>query len=96
MSTSLAQYTIKPIIKKEGDDKQVLNIPVISDNSKIVDSRLLKDFKDQTFGGYKLAQASNALDKALIEDKIDNESITAFKSLKFALSILFVNAANIY
>jgi hypothetical protein len=71
MSISLSQYTIKPITKKEGDDKPVLNIPVISDNCKIIDSRLLKDFKDQTFGGYKLAQASNALDKAILEDKIE-------------------------
>jgi len=71
MSISLSQYTIKSINKKEGDDKPILNIPVISDNCKIVDSRLLKDFKDQTFGGYKLAQASSALDKAILEDKIE-------------------------
>jgi hypothetical protein len=71
MSISLSQYTIKPINKKEGDEKPTLNIPIISDNCKIVDSRLLKDFKDQTFGGYKLAQASSALDKAILEDKIE-------------------------
>jgi len=71
MTTTLAHYTIKPISKKDIDDKPILNIPVISDNIKIIDSRQLKDFKDQTFGGYKLSQASTALDKAILEDKIE-------------------------
>jgi len=71
MATTLAHYTIKPIIKKDTNEKPVLNIPVISDAIKIIDSRQIKDFKDQTFGGYKLSQASGALDKAILEDKIE-------------------------
>jgi hypothetical protein len=71
MTTTLAHYTIKPISKKDTDEKPVLNIPVISDAIKIIDSRQIKDFKDQTFGGYKLSQASTALDKAILEDKIE-------------------------
>ena len=71
MTTTLAQYTIKPITKKDIDERPVFNIPLISDNIKIIDSRHLKDFKDQTFGGYKLSQASTALDKAILEDKIE-------------------------
>lgn len=71
MSITLSQYTIKPIGKDNDSGNTNLHIPLISDSIRIIDSRLLKNFKDQTFGGYKLAQASNALDKALIEDKIE-------------------------
>jgi len=72
MSTSLlSQYTIKPITKKESEDNNQLNIPSLSETIRIIDSRVLKDFKDQTFGGYRLASASSALDKAIIEDKIE-------------------------
>jgi len=71
MSTLLSQYTIKPISKKESEENNQLNIPSINDAIRIIDSRMLKDFKDQTFGGYRLAQASSALDKAIIEDKIE-------------------------
>jgi hypothetical protein len=71
MTTTLSHYTIKPISKKDTNEIPILNIPVISDIIKIIDSRQLKDFKDQTFGGYKLSQASIALDKAILEDKIE-------------------------
>jgi len=74
--SSLSQYTIKEINKK---DKQANNskspgthnIPTISDVSSIVDSRILKDFKEQTFGGYKIVQASAALDKAIMDNKLE-------------------------
>ena len=74
--SSLSQYTIKEINKK---DKQVNNsnspgthnIPTISDVCSIVDSRILKDFKEQTFGGYKIVQASAALDKAIMDNKLE-------------------------
>ena len=74
--SSLSQYTIKEINKK---DKQVNNsnspgthnIPTISDVCSIVDSRILKDFKEQTFGGYKIVQASSALDKAIMDNKLE-------------------------
>ena len=74
--SSLSQYTIKEINKK---DKQVNNsnspgthnIPTSSDVCSIVDSRILKDFKEQTFGGYKIVQASAALDKAIMDNKLE-------------------------
>ena len=71
MSATLSQYTITEIKQKDVKTSNILNIPQISEYISIVDSRLLKDFKDQTFGGYKLAQASSALEKAMLEDKIE-------------------------
>ncbi len=71
MSATLSQYTITEIKQKDIKTSNILNIPQISEYISIVDSRLLKDFKDQTFGGYKLAQASSALEKAILEDKIE-------------------------
>lgn len=74
MSVNFSHLTIKPITKKDNasaKDNQGLHIPSISDTTRISDSRLLKDFKDQVFGGYKLSAASAALDKALLEDKIE-------------------------
>lgn len=87
MSISLSQYTIKPITKKESEDTKQLNIPSISDAIRIVDSRVLKDFKDQTFGGYRLAQASSALDKAIMEDKIE-------PALHWTLQLFFSGIVN--
>jgi len=74
MSVSFSHLTIKPITKKdESTSKDILGLhtPSISDTVKINDSRLVKDFKDQVFGGYKLSAASAALDKALLEDKVE-------------------------
>jgi hypothetical protein len=70
MAVTFAQYTMKALDKNELSTN-TYGIPVISDNCKIIDSRILKDFKDQTFGGYKLSQATFALDKAIIEDKLE-------------------------
>jgi len=70
MAVTFSQYTMKALDKRELS-QETPGIPVISDNCKIIDSRTLKDFKDQTFGGYKLSQASLALDKAIIEDKLE-------------------------
>jgi hypothetical protein len=61
MAVTFSQYTMKALDKRELV-QETPGIPVISDNCKIIDSRTLKDFKDQTFGGYKLSQASMALD----------------------------------
>ena len=75
MAVNFSHLTIKPITKK--DDGQVggggagLHTPSISEAVRINDSRTLKDFKDQVFGGYKLSAASAALDKALLEDKVE-------------------------
>lgn len=77
MSVSFSHLTIKPIIKKEESQSNVVGIgaglhtPSISEAIRINDSRLVKDFKDQVFGGYKLSAASAALDKALLEDKVE-------------------------
>jgi len=74
--SSLSQYTIKEINKKDkqannSNSPGTHNIPTISDVCSIVDSRILKDFKEQTFGGYKIVQASSALDKAIMDNKLE-------------------------
>lgn len=71
MTLSFSKYTIQPLQLKDSNDKPFSNIPQISEKCQIIDSRILKDFKDQTFGGYKLSQASQALEKAILEDKIE-------------------------
>jgi len=74
MSVSFSHLTIKPITKKDesaSKDSQGLHTPSISDVVRINDSRIIKDFKDQVFGGYKLSAASAAFDKALLEDKVE-------------------------
>lgn len=86
MSVSLSQYTLSPI-SSNSNGNTLQNVHTISDTIKIVDSRILKDFKDQTFGGYKVAQASNALDKAIIEDKIE-------PALHWVLQLFFSGIVN--
>ena len=70
MSVIHSKYTMTPI-KSSESDISIANIPIISENCRITDSRKLKDFKDQTFGGYNIIQASSALDKAIMEDKLE-------------------------
>lgn len=72
MSIITSKYTITPINKNDKEQiKQTSNMPIISDTCKIIDSRSLKDFKVQTFGGYNINKASAALDKAIMEEKIE-------------------------
>lgn len=74
MSVNFAHLTIKPITPKNDSlskESQGFHTPSISEIVKINDSRLIKDFKDQVFGGYKLSAASTALDKAILEDKVE-------------------------
>jgi len=74
MSVDFSHFTIKPISKKQDSlvkDTRNLHTPSISDIVKINDSRKIKDFKEQVFGGYKLSACSSALDKAFMEDKIE-------------------------
>ena len=74
MSVNFSHLTIKPITKKDesvSKYSQGLHTPSISDTIRINDSRMIKDFKEQVFGGYKLSAASAALDKALLEDKVE-------------------------
>lgn len=74
MSVNFSHLTIKPITKKDESTSkysQGLHTPSISDAIRINDSRMIKDFKEQVFGGYKLSAASAALDKALLEDKVE-------------------------
>lgn len=70
MSITFSQYTMKPL-QKQQMEQHTIGIPSISDTIIITDSRTIKDFKDQVFGGYKLNQASAALEKALVEDKLE-------------------------
>ena len=74
MSIITSKFTMTPITKNDKEQYNTNtygNIPIISDTCKIIDSRMLKDFKTQTFGGYNIAKASAALDKAIIEEKIE-------------------------
>lgn len=71
MSVNLSNFSIKPILNNSILKSTDIHIPSISDNIRIIDSRRLKDFKDQVFGGYKLSAAASALDKALLEDKLE-------------------------
>ena len=72
MSIITSKYTMTPITKNDKQqDKTIGNMPIISDTCKITDSRMIKDFKTQTFGGYNITKASAALDKAIIEEKIE-------------------------
>ena len=70
MSVFKPKYTMTKINSSE-NDIPIANIPIISENCRITDTRMLKDFKDQTFGGYNIVQSISALDKALIEDKLE-------------------------
>jgi len=72
MSINTSQYTyskINPVTNQQYDAN--IGIPVQSEQSKIIDSRTLKDFKDQAFGGYNRTNVSSALDKSLLSDKIE-------------------------
>ena len=63
-----------PISKNDKEKEQAKSnslIPLISETCKIIDSRTLNDFKNQTFGGYNISKASAALDKAILEEKIE-------------------------
>ena len=74
MSIITSKYTMTPITKNDKEKEQALTssiIPIISETCKIIDSRKLNDFKKQTFGGYNISKASSALDKAILEEKIE-------------------------
>ena len=76
MSIITSKYTMTPISKNDKEQESLKNsiisiVPIISETCKIIDSRLLKDFKNQTFGGYNISKASAALDKAIMEEKIE-------------------------
>ena len=73
MSIITSKYTMTPISKNDKEQENSMRsiIPIISETCKIIDSRLLKDFKNQTFGGYNISRVSLALEKAIVEDKIE-------------------------
>jgi len=74
MSIITSKYTMTPITKNDKEKEQAKSnslIPIISETCKIIDSRTLHDFKNQTFGGYNINKASTALDKAILEEKIE-------------------------
>ena len=70
MSIITAKRTFTRINPEDGEIQTYI-LPFISDNCKITDTRNLKAFKDQAFGGYNITQAGNALDKSILEDKIE-------------------------
>ena len=67
----LSKYTYFDLNSAEKDLTQSLVLPTINESSMIRDSRLLKDFKLQTFGGYQKSQVTTALDKAIQDEKIE-------------------------
>ena len=75
MSIITSKYTMTPINKtdrtEQAQQSSTSSLPIISETCKIIDSRMLKDFKTQTFGGYNISKASSALDKAILEDKLE-------------------------
>ena len=75
MSIITSKYTMTPINKNDRTEhthqSSTSSLPIISETCKIIDSRMLKDFKTQTFGGYNISKASSALDKAILEDKLE-------------------------
>lgn len=73
MSIITSKYTMTSINKNDVTkiNSIDLTIPTLSDTCKITDSRTLKDFKNQTFGGYNISRVSLALEKAIVEDKIE-------------------------
>ena len=74
MSIITSKYTMTPITKNDRETEQSRTqsfMPIISETCKIIDSRTLHDFKNQTFGGYNISKASAALDKAILEEKIE-------------------------
>ena len=74
MSINTDQFTysrINTTSKGNSDSGLGIGIPIQADQSKIIDSRRLKDFKEQAFGGYNRANVSSTLEKALISDKLE-------------------------
>ena len=68
----LNKYTYFDLNSAEKDLNQSLILPTINESTMIRDSRLLKDFKLQTFGGYQKSQVSSALDKSIQDEKIED------------------------
>jgi hypothetical protein len=76
MSIITSKYTMTPINKNDTQTQQsqssiISSLPILSETCRITDSRMLKDFKTQTFGGYNISKASAALDKAIMEEKLE-------------------------
>jgi hypothetical protein len=75
----LSKYTYFDLNSAEKDLTQSLVLPSINESSMIRDSRLLKDFKLQTFGGYQKSQVTTALDKAIQDEKIEEALLWTFQ-----------------
>ena len=67
---------------------ETIDIPNVNNGSYIRDSRRLSDFKTQTFGGYAKNQISSAMDKAIMEGKIE-------ASVQYGIQLLFSGCTNI-
>jgi hypothetical protein len=68
-----SKFTYTKINQTNDTTSQTNNllIPSVSEQSQIHDTRRLKDFKDQSFGGYNRGNVSTALDKSLLTDKTE-------------------------
>lgn len=62
-------------------------LPNINKNSYITDTRKLQHFKTQTFGGYSKSQISSALDKCIIDGKIET-------AVQYGIQLFFSGIVN--
>ena len=73
-------------IENQQQEINFITIPV-ADHLKINDTRTLKDFKDQVFGGYKKSQVLSTLSKDIVAEKIDS-------AVYWGLQLLFSGIIN--
>ena len=85
----IKKYTYFDLNSAEKDLNQSLILPSINESTKIRDSRLLKDFKLQTFGGYQKSQVSSALEKAIQDEKVD-------EAIQWSFQLFFRNYEILY
>lgn len=83
MSVTTQKYTFSKLSNDESINKLSSNPNniQISETTFFTDTRKLIEFRDQTFGGYNKTRAASALDKALLEDKLEPALHWAFQLL---------------
>ena len=79
--TSVNKYSFFNLSDSEKDLNNSIILPTINSKTQINDSRKLKDFKIQTFGGYSKSQLLSNIDKAISEDKLDTSVQYGFQLL---------------
>ena len=88
MDALTKKYTFFNLNENQKLYLDTINLPNINKNTYIEDSRKLKDFKIQTFGGYAKNQVSSSLDKTLFDGKIE-------QSVQFGFQLFFSGYVNL-